>query len=81
MRRTGDERRRSQIRRNNFCNGNPLANETTTRRTDTRTAAPIFNSFRRIVSQRARAIDVPANPSRRNAETNTYPSDDSHSRI
>jgi hypothetical protein len=73
-RRIADCKRR-QIRWNRFTSGYPPASETHTPRTDTRTDAPIFNSFRRIVSHRAWSIFVPDNPSRRNPATSTYPSD------
>ena len=42
-----------------------------TRRTLTRTHAPIFNNFKRIVPQVALANWVPARASRRSAETST----------
>ncbi len=44
---------------------------TTTRRTLTRTSAPIFSNFNRIVPYVAVANWVCASPIRRNAQTNT----------
>ncbi|AGA25937.1 RNA polymerase sigma factor, sigma-70 family [Singulisphaera acidiphila DSM 18658] len=58
-------------RRNTSAYGQPLENFTHTLRTVTRTNAPIFKSFRRIVWHCASAIAVPASPSRRNASSNT----------
>jgi len=74
-------RKRLNTSRNSRWYGQLLAIDIHTRRTDTRTAAPILNTLNRIVSQRARATRVPARPTRRNAFTNTYASDENHSRI
>ena len=51
--------------------GLPLDNFTHTLRTVTRTSAPIFRSFSRIVWHCAQASSVPARPSRRSASSRT----------
>ncbi len=49
------------------------------RRADTRTWAPIFSSFSRIVPQVASASRVWASPRRRKAQISTYAKDANHS--
>ena len=58
-------------RRNTSAYGLPLDSFTHTFRTVTRTNAPIFSSFNRIVWHCASASSVPARPSRRNASSST----------
>src|SRR4051794_32004344 len=67
-------RRRARFactRRNTSAYGQPLDSFTHTFRTVTRTRAPIFNNFNRIVWHCEQANSVPANPSRRNAPSST----------
>src|SRR5206468_11422571 len=67
-------RRRARFactRRNTSAYGQPLDSFTHTFRTVTRTNAPIFSNFDRIVWHCAHANSVPANPSRRTASSST----------
>ena len=59
----------------------PVASEIHTLRAVIRIRAPIFNKRRRIVSACARAIFVPANPSRRSVSSKQYPIDEKYNRI
>jgi hypothetical protein len=56
-------------RRKTSAYGLPLDNFTQTFLTVTRTNAPIFSSFNRMVWHCASASSVPASPSRRNASS------------
>jgi hypothetical protein len=66
-----DRARFACTRRNASAYGLPLDSFTHTFRTVTRTKAPIFSSFDRIVWHCASANSVPARPSRRNASSST----------
>jgi hypothetical protein len=79
---SGDHRARFACTRGNTsASGQLLARLTHTFRTGTRTTAPIFNSFDRVVGPCAQARSVPARPSRRNAFLTTEAIDEKNSRI
>ena len=59
----------------------PVASEIHTLRAVIRMRAPIFNNRSRIVVHCARAIFVPANPSRRSVSSKQYPIDEKYKRI
>ena len=60
--------------------GYAVGNDIQSLRTDTRTRAPTFNSFARIVPHCAFAITVPASPKRRSACNRQYANDEQYSR-
>src|SRR5579875_3953480 len=72
---------RSCTRRNSDAYGQLLARLTHTFRTVTRTSAPIFNSFTRIVWHCALAIFVPDSPGRCSASSSTYATDEKNNRV
>ena len=66
---------------NSPAQGYPVASEIHTLRAVIRIRAPILSNRSRIVVHCARAIFVPANPSRRSASRTQYPIDEKYNRI